>query len=370
MRCFQIVVILLVAIASVSSLGGSRPDPRLEIRAAWVTRWAFKTPEDVKGIFADLEHLGINTVFFQVRGACDALYLSAHEPWSSVLTGRLGENPGWDPLTVALEEGRRLGVGVHAWMNLFPAWPVSESGDPPPVSLPPHVFHAHPEWLARDTTGSVMSLVKAENRHNYAFLSPTHPGVQHHLQSVLEDVAERYDIDGIHLDYVRFPDSSYSYDLATILAYRLESEAGDSSFADWRRENLTGFVGQLAEAVKKVNPGLKVSAAIWQKIDDGKTHYFQDGVGWVKRGYVDFVVPMIYTTDQQAFERRLDAYCELAGEGNVVAGMGPYLDGFTDSLLTEQLSMAGRHGVRGFSIFNSEYALKYGSAIRAYSAED
>ena len=74
----------------------------VEIRGAWVTRWAFKSPEDIAHTFDELRSAGINTVFFQVRGACTVLYRSEIEPWSGVLTGKLGEDPGWDPLEIAV----------------------------------------------------------------------------------------------------------------------------------------------------------------------------------------------------------------------------------------------------------------------------
>jgi hypothetical protein len=183
-------------------------------------------------------------------------------------------------------------------------------------------------------------------------------------------LAGGYDIDGLHLDYVRFPDSSYSYDLGTIVAYRVVDQSDSVSFADWRRDNLTRFVGDLSYAVRRVNPRIRVSAAVWQKIDQGRLLHFQDGAEWIRRGYLDFVVPMIYTVDARAFEERLGTYRDLVGAANVVAGLGPYLDGFTDSLVVQELSTAERYGVRGFSIFNSEYALKYGSVIRRYMPEE
>ncbi|HEC83560.1 MAG TPA: hypothetical protein ENI46_03615 [Firmicutes bacterium] len=330
-----------------------------KVKAVWITRWSFKNEKQLKSLFDSLGEAGVNLVFFQVRGSCDALYQSAYEPWSAVLTGTLGKNPGWDPLAKAIEQGRRLGIEVHAWINVFPAWHVSTKGTPPPRSLPLHIMHVEPGWLARDRSGKVMSLRKDENKHNYAFLSPTHPSVQEHILSVVEDLVSKYEIDGLHLDYVRFPDSSYSYDYASRSAYRQALAETTISFADWRRDNLTEFVGAIAYTARLVRPGLKVSAAVWQILDRGRDYYFQDAVEWIRRGYLDFIVPMLYTTDSDAFEQRLDAYLERVPSSKVLAGIGAYLEGFNDSIFVRQTGIAEEKGLLGISVFNSDYALRY-----------
>jgi uncharacterized lipoprotein YddW (UPF0748 family) len=341
-------------------------------RAVWVTRWAFKEPEDVQRLFADLADIGINTVFFQVRGACDALYRSCVEPWSDLLTGTLGKDPGWDPLSVAIQEGHERGMEVHAWINVFTAWPVSDLGTPPPTSEPLHVWNAHPEWLAADSAGQKMSLVRSETKDNYAFLSPTNEGVQDHIARVVEDLVGKYDIDGLHLDYVRFPDSAYSFDADSRAAYRLDTilmDVGEQTptFHEWRVRRLTDFVGRLSRVVHTARPGLEVSAAVWQKIDDGRSVYLQDGLEWMRRGNVDFLVPMIYTPDVETFGERLRAYIDGAGAANVVAGLGPYMEGFTDSIVGAELDLVNAGAVRGYSIFNSDYALKYGTLLGRYT---
>lgn len=343
-----------------------------QTRAVWVTRWAFKKPEDVRTLFADLEAIGVNTVFFQVRGACDALYRSSLEPWSGLLTGHLGDDPGWDPLAIALEEGHGRAMEVHAWINVFTGWAVSDSGEGPPRSDPPHVLHSHPEWLACDAAGHKMPLARSKAKHNYVFLSPTHEDVQDYIAAVVRDLVSTYEIDGLHLDYVRFPDSTYSYDTDTKAAYRLDvilKDVGHEilSFGEWRTRRLTNFVGRLARAVRTARPDVEISAAVWQKIGDSRDIYFQDGVEWMERGHLDFLVPMIYTTGVKEFGERLGTYTEPAGAGNVVAGLGPYLETFTDSILVAELEAARSRGVRGYSIFNSDFALTYAEILKGYA---
>ncbi len=364
MWSLRLLRIVLLTLVLYSFPTGGIPQNHSQIRAVWVTRWAFKSQSDIERMFEQLSKAGVNLVFFQVRGSCDVLYSSAYEPWSAVLTGELGKDPGWDPLAKAIEQGHRFGMEVHAWTNVFPAWHVSRAGSPPSRSLPLHVMLVQPAWLARNRSGKVMSLKKDENRHNYVFLSPTHPGVQEHILSVVEDLVSKYEIDGLHLDYVRFPDSTYSYDYASRLAYSEALKDTQISFADWRRESLTKLVGAIAYTAKLTRPGIEVSAAVWQILAKGKNYYFQDPTEWVKRGYLDFVVPMIYTTDLEAFQQRLSDYTDAVGSRKVIAGIGAYLEGFNDSIFVRQLKIADEKDILGVSIFNSDYALRYKQELK------
>ncbi|HVP57810.1 MAG TPA: family 10 glycosylhydrolase [bacterium] len=335
-------------------------------RAVWVTRWACKSPQDVTALFSSLAELGVNTVFFQVRGAGDAFYKSSLEPWSEVLTGTLGKDPGWDPLEVAITEGHRLGLEVHAWVNVFTAWPTNDAGEPPPVTQPMHVFRAHPEWLVCDRMRKPMSIKKSEARDNYAFLSPTSKGARDYVKKVLREIVLKYEVDGLHLDYVRFPDSCYSYDRESRLAYLKDTLHKEIPYSEWRRQKLTEFVADLSRSVKKIRPRAKLSAAVMQTIDTGRNIYFQDGVEWARRGYVDFLVPMIYTPNLSFFGTRLEAYADSVGASRVVVGIGAYLEGFSDSTLVAELRTAMAWHVQGISIFNSDYVLQHASVLPSY----
>lgn len=335
-----------------------------EVRAAWVTRWAFKSADDVRSLFGRLAGLGVNTVFFQVRGAADAFYRSSYEPWSDLLTGTLGRNPGWDPLRVAVREGHRLGIEVHAWVNVFTAFQTTESGQPPGPTEPPHPMLAHPDWIACNREGRAMPILKAAAGDNYAFFSPTKRDVQDHIKNVISEIVGKYPIDGVHLDYVRFPDSAYSYDAESRVAYLKAALREDLSFAQWRRRELTRFVGEIGRSVEAVRPGTVVSAAVWQVIDSGRDTYFQDGVDWVRRGYIDLAVPMIYSLSAASFESRLKAYADSVGGSRVVAGIGAYLEGFDGRVLVSEIEAAAALRAAGVAVFNSDYALAYADQLR------
>ena len=355
--------LLGLAVAGLAAPVATDPAAGFATRAVWVTRWACKSPEDVTNLFSNLAGIGVNTVFFQVRGAGDAFYKSSFEPWSDVLTGTLGQDPGWDPLEVAVSEGHRLGLEVHAWVNVFTAWRVSDSGENPPVTRPLHVLLAHPEWLACDRDGKPMAIKKSETKDNYAFLSPTNKGAREHVKQVLREIALKYDVDGLHLDYVRFPDSCYSYDRESRLAYLKDTIDRDVAFSTWRRDQLSAFVADVGRSVRQARPGAKLSAAVMQTINGAGTTFYQDCVEWAREGYVDFLVPMIYTPSLSLFESRLKAYADSVGSPRVVAGIGAYLDGFSDTTLVAEVLAAKRQGALGVAVFNSDYALLYALLI-------
>jgi uncharacterized lipoprotein YddW (UPF0748 family) len=298
------------------------------------------------------------------------LIQSSFKSGDRVLTGQLGKNPGWDPLQVAVEEAHQLGMELHAWINVFPAWQVTELGDPPPRTDPLHVAIGHPEWLACNASGKTMPFEKSLAKHNYVFLSPTNDGVREHIRQVVAELVEGYRIDGLHLDYVRFADSSFSYDLETMANYVKEVRQEEVTFSEWRRSKLTEFVGELSRTAKSIRPEAQVSAAVWQKIGAGRLEHFQDGLAWASKGYVDFLVPMIYTANVDLFEKRLKAYSDSAGASNVVAGIGAYLDAFTDSILVNQLEIAERYSAYGISVFNSDYAIAYSAVLREHLSGD
>jgi len=203
-----------------------------QVRGLWVTRWEYASPEAVATIMSRAASLGLTDVFFQVRGRADAFYRSGLEPWGEELTGRLGGDPGWDPLDTALTEAHTRGLRLHAWVNTFPIW---NGVRPPPETVPRHVFLDHPDWIMADRAGRTLRL---GNRFGYVSASPGNLEVQNHITAVVLDIAARYPVDGIHFDYIRLPDHDYSYDAISRGRYLRESR--DQSYTQWQAEEILG----------------------------------------------------------------------------------------------------------------------------------
>lgn len=259
-----------------------------EVRAVWVTRYDYRTEADVRAVLANCASLGFNTVLFQVRGQADAYYRSRLEPWAERLGGR---DPGFDPLEAACREARKLGLSLHAWVNVMPAW----KGRTPPGS-PLHVWNRRPEWILVGKDGRRQRL----NDH-YVCLNPCLPEVREHVTAVARDIAARYPVDGIHLDYVRFIEGDWSYDARTLSLFGGSPARRPESWATFRRGAVTEMVRSIRRAVREVRPEAALSAAVFPTAKS-RAARFQDAERWVRDGLVDAVYPMTYEDDAGEFE--------------------------------------------------------------------
>lgn len=257
-----------------------------EMRGIWVTRWTYNNAADVREIMNSVADAGFNAVFFQVRGQHDAYYESSIEPWAARLTGTLGKNPGWDPLQLAVEVGHSRGLEVHAYINAFPLW----KGDVPPASTPEHAIRTDPDWVVADKEGMPMA-----DPDTYQFASPGNSAVRERLQKVAADIDARYDVDGIHLDYLRYPGPQYGHDMASLAAW--ESD-GQPNFDDWRRLQVqkatAGVSASVSSPVTAAVWGIYLNKWGWKDVSQGHQDYFQDSGALLKSAALDAVIPMIY----------------------------------------------------------------------------
>ncbi len=359
-----------------------------EIRGLWVTRWNFKTADDVRRIVREAHEAGFNALFWQVRGNGDAFYRSRLEPWGAELSGKLGKDPGFDPLRIVLDEAHARGMQVHAWMNAYPMWrgktapPQSQAGP----TVPLQIYLAHPEWRAMDDKGKVIDL----NDH-YVFASPGIPAVKKYIAAVARDIVKRYDVDGIHLDYIRYGGRQYSHDPVSLKRFAAANrsaptkglrEIGDhrrQSWEDWQREQVNETVRGVYRGVKSAFASLRrderarrgtrplLSAAVWGiyrdqwgwRASQGYSDYYQDPREWVRGGYVDFVCPMIYWPIKTPRGGRLDwatlTVDHIAGCGGnrVVAGIHANYENFEE--IAAEIELARKHGARGVALFAYPY---------------
>ncbi len=272
-----------------------------EARGVWFSRFEYadidstKSKAHITEIFEKARKAKFNMIFFQVRGAGDAYYKSQYEPWAESLTETLGKDPGWDPLEYAVREAHRLGLELHVWINTFTIW----SGKKPPIeSSPRSAYLAHPEWLVCDINGRPMPL----NDH-YVYISPGVPEARKYVIDVALDIVNKYDIDGVHFDYVRYPEDSpklgYSHDSISVARFNsAEGNPDKLDWENWQREQINQFVFSAYNAVMEKKPWVKVSASVIGKYSgSGWTAYnsvYQDVRRWMELGKIDFVVPMVY----------------------------------------------------------------------------
>ena len=268
-----------------------------EARGIWINRWAFSDAQDVEDAIRRCAAYGFNQVYLQVRGRADAFYNSAYEPWAKEL-GTLGVDPGWDPLQVAIDTAHSEGIELHAWLNVMTVW--SGSTAPADNTTPLHMWHAHPEWRMVDSSGSAMDLGAGE----YQWVSPGIPEVVEHIANVAQDIVDNYDVDGIHLDRIRYPGTDYSYDTVSNTRFAAAQQDSPSlTRAQWQRDQITHVVAAIHERIVASGKHVVLSAATggiyrndfgWAPVLEAYEEYFQDPEAWDAAGIVDVNIPMIY----------------------------------------------------------------------------
>jgi uncharacterized lipoprotein YddW (UPF0748 family) len=336
------------------------------MRAIWVTRWEYRTETDVRDIVSRSADAGFDTILFQVRGEATAFYDSAKEPWARELGG---EDPGFDPLAVAIEVAHERGVALHAWINVVPAW----YGLEPPVNEA-HLWHTKPEWFWWDQHGQRQAL----SDKFYVSLNPCLPEVRLYLSRVIGELAARYAIDGLHLDYLRFPNEApavpkgsgldYPRDAATLALYfEATGKAPDEDLAAWsawRTQQVTTLLAEIRAVVHRVKPKIPIGAAVGSVPEYALSH-FQDVQAWMNEGLVDIVFPMNYTADAALFAERMAYWSNVTTTAQIVMGLLVYT-GETEGRIAEV--QAAKEAFDSIAIF--AYFGLFDSANENLTAQD
>ena len=305
-----------------------------EFRATWVITWEhidqYNNPgqnmEKIRKIMSDHKAANMNAVIFQVRQSGTAYYQSSYEPWGYYAGYQY---PGYDPLEYAIEEAHKHGLELHAWFNVFqtsstyPGTPAAE----------------HPEWICRDQNGIPMT--------SYRSISPGLEEVKNYTIDVAMEIVRNYDIDGLHLDYIRWnehtntgreavepimelqrrdglisseelqnlnnnPSGRYLYDYNHPFSSGIPE--GFDSWENWWRWSVTTFVETLHDSIQSVKPQVRLSAAVLGKYNwsgwQGYGTVYQDGAKWYNEGSIDHIMPMSYHwTTASGFTGMLEDNC-------------------------------------------------------------
>ena len=329
-----------------------------EFRATWVVTSQYISPsstvEENKAriirILEEHKKAHMTAVLWQVRQSGSAYYQSSYEPWGSYAGGSY---PGFDPLAFVIQEAHKRGLEVHAWFNTFM---ISSNA-------PGRVTALHPDWVCTNGDGASMT--------KYYALSPGIEQVRKYTLDVAMEIVNNYDIDGLHLDYIRWNE----YDNADMLSKKSEEfpldgmiseekllrlkstepvdrfifdsqhpynggiPAGYTNWGDWRRDCVTEFVKSVHDSIQKVKPYVRLSVAAIGKYKDGGDNgwngyyvVFQDAAKWFNLGYIDQLTPMHYSWyTAPAFINAIDAdwYPDItegiAAKRLYTAGPGSYI---------------------------------------------
>lgn len=323
-------------------------------RLLWVTRWDFRSADDVKRIFANASAAGFTDVYFQVRGEGTAFYKSAYEPWAGELSGRgpidgIGVDPGWDPLATAVGLGRGAGLRVHAWINTMPGW--NKPAPPPARSKQLAVTREH--WFMIDARGR-----RRSPEGFYSFLDPGLPEVRRYLAGLVGQIVRDYPVDGVHLDYIRYPapdewGGEYIFHPRVELEFRRRFGKPTAILPQhavaFRQDQISATIREIRVGMKRIRPAAELSATALSDPQKGMTHACQDTAEWLRDGLVDAVAPMVYVRGNEGlFRSRASHFLGGGRAPRTWVGIWPRRE---NPGWQNQVSLAANAGAGGISIY-------------------
>lgn len=351
--------------------------PKYEYRAVWLTtvenldwpKTIVKSPSDITEqknelivLLDSLKGMNVNTVMLQSRVRGDLIYPSAIEPFSHILTGIPGKNPGYDPLAFAIEECHKRGMQLHAWLVTMPLGK---------------------DDLIRRQGKLALSKRKKSLCTRYKgawYMEPGNPATIPYLVELVRELVSNYDVDGVHFDYIRYPDRTNGYPDDAL--HRKHGKG--RSLADWRRENITALASALYKCVKELKPWVRVSCAPLGKYNnltryksygwDAYNAVFQDAQAWLRDGIMDMILPMIYFDKNHFYPFVLD-WQENSNGRHVIPGIGiyrlmPQYGGWPQLEIERQLNTSRSAATAGTAMFRAEQLLGLGHAAytKVYSS--
>ncbi len=388
---------ILLALAALVACSPARRAPAslpagTEVRALWVVRHTLAHRDSVRTMVRRAAEAGFNTLIVQVRGRGDAYYRARWEPRAAALAARRSD----DPLERTIRGAHRRGLRVHAWINTH----FVANADTLPADSTHLVYRrpdllAVPQPLARElyTTDprdaryvqALAEYARANRDHvEGLYLSPAAPEVKEHLYSIWMDLLERYDLDGLHFDYVRYPAPDYDYSRIALDRFRdwlaphlpdttrlrfaglagldplVYTDSFPRAWDDFRRQQVTDLVERIYYGVKKRDARLLVSAAVFADTASAHDRRFQDWREWLRRGILDVACPMAYTDSTPLFRDRIQAAVATVDGARIWAGIGAYRNTVEGTL--GQIGVARELGAAGIVLFSYDFMVRGDSA--------
>ena len=347
-------LIILSLIFFISAVQASVPDnniaypssaPKYESRAVWLTTiggldWPHnyardavsikRQKDELISILDKLKEANINMVFLQARVRGTVIYPSDIEPWDGCMSGRPGTSPGYDPLQFAIDECHKRGMELHAWIVSIPLGRNDKEGVK-------HMKRVHPELYLK---------IK-----DHGFMRPEKDGTGDYIASICNEITKKYDVDGIHLDYIRYPE-----------------EAPLPGQPQWKRDNITRIVKKVHDAVKPIKPWVKLTCSPVGKYNTvaryssrGWNAYsivFQDAQGWLRDGLMDGLLPMMYFQGNDFYPFAADwqenSYGRLIIPGLGIYFMHPKEKNWSLDVITREMYVLRQMGM-GHAFFRNKF---------------
>jgi len=319
-----------------------------EFRGIWVpaTFVSGLSPESYEKIFDNLMEYNFNNIMFYTVNIGMSNYPSSYVPWNDNLTGTIGGEPEWNPLETAVKMAHYRNLLVHAKVNTYLAW---LNNDPLPTS-PLHPINTHPEWILVGRDGKMMV-----NKGEHLFFNPCHPLVQDWIYNYCLEIVTKYDVDGLHFDFIRFPNTSYSWDAVTL--NRFWARFGKSpdelpnEWKQWRRDQITGLLIRIKTFVRRHRWNTIFGVDVWSNRTTGINYILQDMEKWLEQKILDFYAPMLYTTNLSSFQSNLQDHLNHSHGRFVFSGIAAHQMGNNSAYLEEQITASRDLATSGTVIY-------------------
>lgn len=331
----------------------------------------------VKTMLDGCAALGLDGVIVHVRPFGDAIYPSAYFPWSHLLTGTQGKDPGYDPLAIFVREAHARGLRFEAWINPYR---LRLNAKTPAQLADSGIAAKHPDWVKTVKDG--------------LYLDPASAGVQDYITAGVEELLAAYPVDGVQFDDYFYPTTEESFDAAEYAA-----SGSALPLADWRRQNVNSLVSRVYAAVKAKRPDATFGISPQGNNDNNYNSQYSDVSLWLSTpGYVDYVMPQVYWgyhytlksgSDRYAFDKIVGEWMAMprAQGVSLYFGLGAYRIGAGDGSAAPSTEWTSGHnladmaatlhakGAGGYALYsyrylfaNSEYADLAGAERTALTA--
>ena len=319
--------------------------PKREVRAVWLTTiggldWPHsyaqsptsitKQKKELQVILDQLKVAGINTVLFQTRIRGTVVYSSDYEPWDGCLSGTPNKSPGYDALGFAIEECHKRGMEIQAWIVTIPMGKWNQEG-------------------CKNLRNRYPSLLKRIGEEG--FMDMENPQTAQYLANICGEITSKYDIDGIHLDYIRYPET---------WNIKVPKETG--------RNHITNIVKAISSKVYGLKPWVKMSCSPIGKFNDLSRYWShgwnayhkvcQDAQLWLKDNLMDELYPMMYFKGNQFYPFAIDwsenNYGKTIAPGLGIYFMDPKEKNWSLETITQELNVLRQYHL-GNAYFRSKF---------------
>ncbi len=342
----------------------------------WIPYMSLMTPESTESAFREnfeemldvAEKYSVNAVFVHVRPFADSLYPSAYEPWSHILTGTQGEDPGYDPLAYMIGAAHRRGMQFHAWIN-----PLRISTGQTPAVLSEESFYLK----EREENPDYFIVFE-----NGVYYNPGSADIRERIAESAAEIAEKYDVDGIHFDDYFYPAEEESIDAGQYEAYA-ESTEDPLPLHEWRTANINALIATVYHRIKTADPDVVFGISPQGNLRNNEKINADVYTWCAQRGYVDYICPQLYYSFENPalpYENALEEWLAMPRLDSVkfYVGLAVYKAGTdadqgtwlgSEEILKGEIERAGESGADGVLFYAIDHLRSEEAAAELANAQ-